>query len=601
MPSNVLQGQTVAGTKPKPTAFETYQTTLKSLKPQPSRLSSFYGLSGKTTGNIQQQQQNVQKKTQEQQDVYKNENIKKMMDDLKTKYGEQLKGVGDKLTQGIKTAGTISFPGSPSDETIKALNDGTYKADTTASIGDLNANIDLITKDLSDGKVDDPKVRELFAGQLTGDIEKQAGALLQEMYKDVTGTAAPVSAVPPDVNAIDTSGDWASSYTAAANARNKQLEDLRAQALADLLGINLNVQEDVTPRDTWEEQTRGPSDYENLAFEQAKMLESPNATPESVYGALGLSQTGNAYFDALNREASRREALNAMQGAKGTAADRSGALQGFTGAKEQFGKAMQDIESRWDTQAAATKGELDNLRNAVKTSISTKDIGIKTDEQIKAKAKELADAEAKANGIKITNAKNSDYMKLLAKNKALYEKQIADEAKAQKRAEASDNLQKQGYKKEDADAVVAAAEQANVTPEQLVQTLESLTEEQLNKYISAYGSNLDTVKVVSGILSAGSLHPMLAPLTGPASLGGFLTSLVLKGKQNKYQKQLDFLKAQNAAIDFRDSPENIKKHEGIKKELDTDQSNYVSRGGTKREQETIRNPGAQYGFGEGDR
>jgi rRNA processing protein Gar1 len=307
------------------------------------------------------------------------------------------------------------------------------------------------------------------------------------------------------------------------------------------LGIEYGIAEDVTPEDTWKGQLNDTNNWEDLAYQQAQLLENPNSTPESVYGALGLSQTGNAYFDAINRSGARSGALNAMQDAKGSTAARDAATQGFTKETTDYMNAMKDIESRWDTAGAATQGELDKGKTALKTGLETKDIGKTSEADITAKAETLAKAEAKAKGIKETNAANSEYMKLLQKNKDLYGKQVKSEveaaAKQEKLRKENDDLQKRGHSPESASAIQKAAEDSGQPVEVVEKEIQRLTDEEVEKYIKAYGDAADNVGVVNKVLGAVSMIFPSIQGSGLAALGGLVAQKVLSSKQKKYQEE----------------------------------------------------------------
>jgi hypothetical protein len=528
MPLNTLSNQTSIGVKPKQTAFQNFQTTMNNMKTQqqPTLLSNFYGLAKNTTGNFQQQGKEINKQTTAQKDLYSDDKIKAMMDDLKSKTKTKIADTSTKLNTGVAGVGnTISFPGSPSDETIKGLNDGTYKANTTVTPEQNQANIDKINTDMVDGKIDDPENRKLLEGLSLGDSPVEVENL---------------------INAINTDGDWGASYTGSAEERNKQLENLRKQAIADLLGVEYSVADDVTPNDTWKGQLMGTNDYENLAYNQSQLLENPNSTPESVYGALGLSQTGNAYMDAMNRASARDGALGAMQSAEGTTANRDAATQGFTNEKKSYADTMKDIESRWDTAGAATQAELDKSKTDAKIAIEGKDIGIKSTEDIAKQAKVLTDAQAKAKGIKATNAKDSEYQALLKKNKDLYVKQVAGEqeaarvaqVKAERQAKVDDyrrDATTKGKAPEDVDAVISAAEAAGTTPEEIESVLSKLTDEELKTYVTNYGNAADTMGTVNKVIQAAGIAIPNLPYAVIAGLGGLIAQFVLEGKKKKYE------------------------------------------------------------------
>jgi hypothetical protein len=442
MPLNTLAGQTAAGTKPKATGFENFQSVMQNMKKQqqPTALSNFYGLNKATTSNIQGQNQQVNKQTEAQKQLYSDDKIKNMMDDLKTKASDKMKSTTTKLDEGVGKVGTVSFPGSPSDEHLTSIMDGTYKADTKLSAADLDANSKIVSDDLADGKIDDQKTRDIFeklladdaTGEMQKGIEEMIAAIQTGMVNNMGATPPPAAALgnTPDINDVNTEGNWGAAYTDAATGRNTSLEALRQQAIKDLLGIEYGVADDVTPQDTWGGQLNDTNKYEDLAYQQAQLLENPNSTPESVYGALGLSQTGNAYFDAINRSGARNEAINAMRDAEGSTANRDAAKQGFTTATKDYMGAMKDIESRWDEAGTSLKGELDTLKTGTKDALDKKDLGKISEADITAKAKTLTDAQAKAQGIKEVNTKNSEYMKLLQANKEKYTTQVTAEKKA---------------------------------------------------------------------------------------------------------------------------------------------------------------------------
>lgn len=559
MPLNTLSNKTSTGIKPQQTAFQNFQTTMNNMKTQqqPTLLSNFYGLAKNTTGNFQQQGKEINKQTTAQKDLYSDDKIKAMMDDLKSKTKTKIADTTTKLDTGVAGVGnTISFPGSPSDETIKGLNDGTYKANTTVTPEQNQANIDKINTDMADGKIDDPENRKLFDSLFMSDRTAEAEKMLAEMLGSIgKGMGVPVDPAAPPVaegvganpaDSINTDGDWGASYTGSAEERNKQLENLRKQAIADLLGVEYNVADDVTPNDTWKGQLMGTNDYENLAYNQSQLLENPNSTPESVYGALGLSQTGNAYMDAMNRASARDGALNAMQSAEGTTANRDAATQGFTNEKKSYADTMKDIESRWDTAGAATQAELDKSKTDAKIAIEGKDIGTKSTEDIAKQAKVLTDAQAKAQGIKATNAKDSEYQALLKKNKDLYTKQVAGEqeaarvaqVKAEKQAKVDEykrDAVTRGKAPEDVEAVIAAADAAGTTPEEIESVLSKLTDEELKTYVTNYGNAADTMGTVNKVIQAAGIAIPNLPYAVVAGLGGLIAQFVLEGKKKKYE------------------------------------------------------------------
>jgi hypothetical protein len=292
MPLNTLAGQTSTGTnKPKATGFENFQSVMQNMKKQqqPTTLSNFYGLNKATTSNIQGQNQQVNKQTAAQKQLYSDDKIKTMMDDLRTKYKASIDKVSSGLDEKVKKVGTVSFPGSYTDETINDLMDGKYKADTDKPKEQIDADIKIISDDLADGKIDDQRTRDIFAGVFGDQSSGQIDADMQNLMTILNGgAAARAEPSPYDINSIDTSTDWASGFTKAATDRNVSLEELRKQAIADLLGIEYGIAEDVTPEDTWKGQLNDTNNWEDLAYQQAQLLENPNSTPESVYGALGL-------------------------------------------------------------------------------------------------------------------------------------------------------------------------------------------------------------------------------------------------------------------------------------------------------------------------
>ena len=572
MPLNVLAGQTASqDNKPKQTAFEAYQSTIKNLQPMQSRLGNVFGIAGRTTGNINKQSQNVIDTTGQQKQKFSDTNIKNQMDALKTQHQQSIGAVGNQLNQKAQAMGTISFPGSPSDETIKALNSGTYQADTTTSLKELQDNSQLIRADLADGNMDDPRVVELFksnwdmlkglvpAASSAGGGSTATPADKEPWVSPNKGTAkdrgllesafglvnrdpdnpspqkdlgripekvdpfifqkpglpslqdygyppmdSPAVSVNP-VESIDTAQDWAANYQTAANAYNAQKDALRAQALSDLLGIKFDVADDVTPRDTWDEQARQTSDLENLAYAQGQMLESPNSGLNSVYGALGVGQTGNAYFDALTREAARPEALNAIREAQGTTSARSGALNQLGESTNQYGKAMQDIQSRWDTAATGAKNEAATRLQQAQSDIGNRDIGKLSAEQMAAKTKELSTAQTTAKGIKDTNKANKDYIDLLKQNVAKAAPKMVQSYKEEIPAAASKLSRTRGVSEEGAQKIMSTAAESGVAPAAVERALSELSDEELSKIAEDATSSRETATKLRKIFAGAGL------------------------------------------------------------------------------------------------
>jgi hypothetical protein len=277
-----------------------------------------------------------------------------------------------------------------------------------------------------------------------------------------------------------------------------------------------------------------------------------------------------------------------MQDAKGSTAARDAATQGFTKETTDYMNAMKDIESRWDTAGAATQGELDKTKTDIKTGLEKKDIGILSDEQIKANADRLANAENIAKGIQGANTSNSDYMKLLQKNKDLYTKQVKTEAEAAEKAKIAtsnkENFRKaardMGIPDSQADQLEQQATASGIDLMGIVDKLKNLTPEERrtisNNFESVRQQLGNATLTTAGMAStAAAVIPLFGPVvaafilqTGTIPLGigtllmaaaewGFNTDKTSEAETTKYENDRDARGAE--ADDQNDRDEEAKK------------------------------------------